>query len=356
MVFPASADELSTEFLTEVLQPRCPGIDVCDFSVLSNTQNGEGIASTADRVTLHLQYGGNIPQGMPDQLMLKTMLVSPRAPAAMYENEARFYRDIRPELDLETPQIYASDYEKGNVHFGVIMEDLTLRQARFPVATDHVSVEGIRGLLRTLAKLHGVFWQSSRFDGDLNWLSTPVKGGMSDIFQQAGFALVKDQVEKNPFKQELIAPLNITLEQMWERLVAFQHETLKQAQTLLHGDTHIANTYLLPDADGGLFDWQLMVKGNWAHDVSYVLATGLTTEQRREHETELLKYYLSLLAEQDLSDVPQWEQAWDLYRRSIMWGLFIGWLITPPSNYGETITTANITKLVSAVSDLNSFS
>jgi len=33
----------------------------------------------------------------------------------------------------------------------------------------------------------------------------------------------------------------------------------------------------------------------------------------------------------------------------------IGWLITPPENYGEKITTANIQRLVSAVLGLETF-
>ena len=66
-------------------------------------------------------------------------------------------------------------------------------------------------------------------------------------------------------------------------------------QTLLHGDPHIANTYLLPDQSGGFLDWQLMIKGRWAHDVTYLLITGLATEDRRTHERALLSYYLDEL-------------------------------------------------------------
>jgi hypothetical protein len=36
----------------------------------------------------------------------------------------------------------------------------------------------------------------------------------------------------------------------------------------------------------------------------------------------------------------------------VLWGLVIGWLITPPVNYGEEITRANLTRLVTAAQDL----
>ena len=50
--------------------------------------------------------------------------------------------------------------------------------------------------------------------------------------------------------------------------------------------------------------------------------------------------------------VPDEDAAWLLYRQSAMWGLVIGWLITPPQNYGEAITRANLERLVAAVQDL----
>lgn len=287
--------------------------------------------------------------------MLKTMLLTPHAPPEMYENEVRFYRDIRPFLAMETPQIYAADFDKDSGQFGLIMEDLSLRNVVFPNATTDISLEQIKGLLRTLADLHTQFWQSPRLLTDLAWIATPLAGGMSDIFQQYGYELVKDQVSKHPFKQDLIAPLNLSLDTMAGKLKAFQLEALQQPQTLLHGDTHIANTYLPPNGDGGLFDWQLLCRGNWAHDVSYVITTGLSIAMRRQHERELLAYYCELLRAKNVQTVPDTDTAWYLYRKSIMWGLFIGWLITPPANYGEEITSANIRKLVQATQDLESF-
>ena len=353
--FPHSIDGLSNEILTGTLQDLQPGIEVLDYEILQLEQCGAGAASTADQVFLKLRYGGVIQESMPRQVLLKTMLISPHAPAEMYENEVIFYRDIRPDLTLETPRVFASEFESSSGHFGVIMEDLNQRSVFFPNASHDISVEQIKSILHTLAILHGSFWQSERLTGDLQKIPTPVAGGMSDIFRQYGYDFVADQVNQHPFKQALIAPMDLSLEEMWKRLRVFQDETLLEPQTLLHGDTHIANTYLLPNDKGGLYDWQLMVRGNWAHDVSYLIATGLTAKLRRKHGKALLQYYLNLLQEQNLPNLPDFDKAWYLYRRSIMWGLFIGWLITPPANYGEAITTANISKLVAAVMDMDSF-
>jgi hypothetical protein len=47
--------------------------------------------------------------------------------------------------------------------------------------------------------------------------------------------------------------------------------------------------------DDGLSDWQLLCRGNQAHDVSYVISTGLSIAMRRQYERELLRYYCALM-------------------------------------------------------------
>ena len=126
-------------------------------------------------------------------------------------------------------------------------------------------------------------------------------------------------------------------------------------QTLLHGDPHLGNTYTLPGGRGGLLDWQLMMRGSWAHDVTYRLTTALDVETRRREERGLLAHYLEQLGRRGVDEVPALDDAWERYRRTVVWGLVIGWLITPPQNYGEAITAANIERLVTAAVDLGTF-
>jgi hypothetical protein len=350
--FPSSVHELSSELLTEVLAETRPGVVVENVSIIETAECGDGFASTADRVALGLDYAEGCDAGLPRRMLLKTMLARPHAPEAMYSNEVRFYRDVRPTLEIEAPAVYASLFDPETGQFGVIMEDLKQRGARFPNATTPVSVDEVRGLVETLADLHSAFWQSARFDEDLSWLATPCSGGMYPIFKGFGFELISDQLEKNAFKRELIAPLGHTFEQLWHKLWKLQAILDDEPCTLLHGDPHIANTYLLPDTRGGLLDWQLMVRGRYAHDLTYLLVTGLDTELRRMHERELIAHYLECLRSGGVSNAPDMNAAWALHRQTVLWGLVIGWLITPPVNYGEEITRANLERLVAAAEDL----
>ena len=75
-------------------------------------------------------------------------------------------------------------------------------------------------------------------------------------------------------------------------------------------------------------------------------------EERRNNERELLRFYLDELRRHGVDHPPEPNEAWLRYRQAAIWGLVIGWLITPTENYGEAITAANISRLVTAVADL----
>ena len=351
--FGRNEEDLTAEVLTEVLAVEHPGVRVDAVEIVSTKRCGEGIASTADRMVLDLTYADGSAGDLPGRLVLKTMLVSPHAPSEMFETEVRFYNELRPCLAVETPRCFAASFDPETGQFGLLLEDLTERGARFPNATEDVSPDQVGALFDQLASLHAEFWRSPRFATDLAWVATPKAGGMSDIFERHGLALISDQVRRHPFKQELIAPLGLDLDALWVALGAAERMLEGAPVTLLHGDAHIANTYLLPDGSAGLLDWQLQVRGCWAHDVVYLLSTALDPRVRRAEGPALLARYLDALTAHGVRDAPGRAEAWEWCRRAVLWGLVIGWLITPPENYGREITAANTARMVAAVHDFD---
>jgi hypothetical protein len=392
---------LDAATIQAVLQGLHPDVVVRGVEVLDRARCGDGVASTADRITLAVELEPGTDSELPSRMILKTLLLNPalrfglpavlslaavsraaeslplvgrgaqsalfvlvglyqrffpHAPDPMYVNEVRFYTEVRPELDLEAPRVFGGLFDERSRQFGILMEDVTLRGATFPNATRDVPVDSVRDWIANLARLHAGFWESPRLDSDLAWMPDRLSGGMFPVFDGIGRELIRYQVEHHQRKAELIRPLGRSVDQLWMDLWASQRELARGPLTLLHGDAHVGNTYLLPDGTGGFLDFQLSVRGNFANDLGYLLATALAPETRRAHERDLLDFYLDEIRRHGVDKPPSREETWQGYRLAMIWGLVIGWLITPPVNYGAAITEANISRMVTACEDLDAFS
>ena len=355
LTFPPSSEEFTPELFTAALAEFRPGVKVADLRVLEEAHCNTGSASTAARAVLELDYVAGHDEGLPRRVLLKTVLVRPGAPSSLYRNEVRFYRKLRPELGIETPQAYASVFDEASGTFGVVMEDVRLRSARFPNATESMSALEIENALAQLAGLHANFWESPRFSTDLAWLWTPRSGGFYDFLKAGGYAFIQQLIDRSEYKQSLIARIGRPFDELWQSLWKAQEILDSGPSTLLHGDTHLGNTYLLPKGRVGLLDWQLMNRGQWAHDVTYLLVTSLDTSFRRKHERDLIDHYLERLRAHGVVSAPDREAAWLLYRQAAIWGFLIGWMICPTENYGEEILRANLDRLTAALEDLDTF-
>ncbi len=393
---PTRAEHWGAAEIEAILRARRPAARVVRASIAEHAACGDGVASTADRVAFDLDYAAGAVTDLPERLLLKTLLLHPtarlglqgvnalgavvrglrrlpmaaerseslvfrmvafyqkyfpQAPDAMYENEVRFYRDFRDALDIEAPRTFGSVFDEDSGHFGVLMEDLRLRDARFPSALESLPLDVVRTGIENLARLHAHFWCSPRLERDLAWLPTSRSGEMHHVFQTIGLEIIRDQVRSNAFKAERIAPLGADVTELWELLWRAQDWLATRPQTLLHGDTHVGNTYIV-DGRAGLLDWQLMMRGTPMHDVTYYITTALSIDERRRHEDDLIAHYREALARSGVDDVPSVEALRDDHRVAAIWGLVIGWLITPPENYGPDITWRNLARVAAAVEDL----
>jgi len=399
-----AASRLTPAYISRAIQHLHPRCTVESVSISRIARCGDGKASTSDRVELLVRWTDKESQaaaGVPERMILKCSLLPsvlrlgaspriiaatghvcrqlarvgldrcvwrlmnlyhyyfPHAPDAMYYNETLFYRMIRPELSPEVaaPAVYGTLLDESRADYGILMQDVKLAGASFPTAVDELSLLQMTQLLRSYAALHASFWESSRFERDLRWVPTVHANGMAPMFDAIGFGLIRDHVAAHQFERDALAPLGRTVEQLWAGLKNANVLLGTPPVTLCHGDSHIANTYILPDGTVGLFDWQLMIRASWARDVSYILGTALPPALRKRHERALLGEYLKQLSQrlQANQEQPQEEEAWQLYCRAMAWGLVIGWLICPPVNYGQKIWMANVNRLVAACVDLRTF-
>jgi aminoglycoside phosphotransferase (APT) family kinase protein len=348
---PARLDELTPEFLTQVIGANHPGTVVEDFEVLNVSRYGNSMVSTSDRAVLELTYSKSKP-GLPARVVLKMRRGDDTALDALYETEVNFYRYLRPQLDIEAPRSLGSVYDAGTSQFYLLLEDLSLRAARFPNVTQSVTRDEVRAILETLARLHAKFWNSIRFQGDLSGYQSHVSGRLFRHFEKRHPHIVERELTIDAFKADLLRSLQTTPAELWALTRAVQKHQATLPQTIVHGDAHIGNTYLLPNGTGGLIDWQLTVRGSWIHDVGYLIVTALPIDEARAHEQSLLANYLGKLAEFGVAAPPSFADAWVEYRRAVVWGLQVGWLGTPKVNYGAEINRINHERMAAAYVDL----
>lgn len=231
------------------------------------------------------------------------------------------------ELPLEHPLAYTAIVDEPNLDYAIVFEDLLTRGADPRHAMRPFTPDEVANGLRGLARLHSRHWNRVASNPALAWVQpfTPTEGWREPLralvsvgIKRAGRA-VPDAI-RTLTGRELV-------DRIW---VDYVRGLTVGPQTLLHGDPHIGNTYLLPDGEVGFLDWQVVRSGNWSHDVGYFLQSSLTEDDRRRHEGDLLEGYRDAL-EVSVTERPSREEAWLRYRASAVHGLTL-WLVTLPSD------------------------
>lgn len=348
LAHPVAGEPIGPDYLNALLACGNSGARVMAARAVGSKAYGEEMVSTAGRAIVEVDYAAHTD--LPRRLVVKLARGVDEIMAPFYRNEVSFYARLRPELDIEAPLCLGADYDAQSRRLGIALEDLTLRGATFPTVLDDVSVEEVRALLATLARLHARFWNSERFGSDLSWVESHLAGGVAELMNGLAPAYIQHEIDTQRFKRELVGRLGTTGDALLAGVQGVQRHQARGPTTLLHGDTHIGNTYLVGD-QGGLLDWQLSVRGHPMHDVSYLVTTALSTADRRAHERDLLAFYLNRLAAEGVADVPSFDASLREFGRALVWGVYIGWLTTPVVNYGWEINVVNHLRLTAAYED-----
>ncbi|MFC3173686.1 phosphotransferase [Novosphingobium bradum] len=348
---PASVEELDLPTLNRLVRQMHPDATVTGFELVEARQRGE-MVSTAGRVKLRLDYGPDSPP-LPRDVLIKMCLDDDSAPTVLYETEVKVYQRILPHLAIEKPVCLAAAFDDATGRFALILEDLSVRDARFPnVLQPPLTPAEVGKLLDLQAVLHARYWNSPDLDAEKSWLSSLTEGRQFAFFEQAAPAWIPTYCREIPYRHDLITRVGRSAEHLWENVKAvhaWQERNLPM--TFAHGDTGAHNSYHLPDGRCGFLDWQLSVRGHWSHDVHYTVCTALSVADRRAHEKALVERYLGRLKALGVPDVPTLDDAMREFGRAIIWGFTIGWLMVPPTNYPPAIINANLERLYAAVLD-----
>ncbi len=347
---PRTIEGVDRDYLSRLLGVEVTGVKPVDVT-----------SGTTDRARLLLDSPGS---DVPGSVFVK--IAPTKTVTRIFTNlsnlgrsELGFYRDVSPGLDIEAPAVVALDCDPRTKRFTIVIEDLTTRDARFTDTVGGVTLPEAEAVVDTLAKLHGTFWDSPRLadpgPGGLAWVTTNSGDPQLPIVQKAlvaaGRKVAKDHLEYVPREGAKILA----------RYLAVADELDAGRHTLLHGDPHPGNVYFIDAAPssgaglrGGLFDWQVLRRGNGTRDLTYFLVLGLDTDQRRQHGEALLARYRDGLARAGgptLDPDRQWldvrKMAAYAYVSAVFAAAFAGL-------QAEPVTTSGLAKSSAALKDLDS--
>lgn len=349
---PFDPEAYDAALLNAIIAPWRRDVRIADVRVKDAKRYGDGMVSTAARAFLDVDYALGSPADLPRHLVLKLGRSPEFMIGPLYQNEVRFYNMLRHEVtDIEAPFTLGGAFDPETQAFALLLDDLTDQGARFPNVLSKTTLGEVRAILDVLARLHARYWQSPRFTGDLAFLETHTQGDLATFMHELVPHAIQQEIDSENFKRELVARLRTSGDELRRSVARLHQHQQTLPHTVLHGDTHIGNTYLLPDGRAGLLDWQLTVRGHHMHDVNYLITTALPIDVRRDNERDLLAYYLDRLQAYGVSGAPGFDETWDEYRRCLVWGVYIGWLTTNIANYGWEISVLNHLRLTTAFED-----
>src|SRR3546814_5697626 len=118
----------------------------------------------------------------------------------------------RPPRSTRTDTLfpYTTLFRSETQQFALLLGDLTLQGARFPNVLSPVSLDELRALLDTLARLHARYWQSPRFGSDLAFLETHVEGPLARFMHEQVPLAIQHEIDNENFKREMVQRLRTT--------------------------------------------------------------------------------------------------------------------------------------------------
>lgn len=230
-----------------------------------------------------------------------------------YLREVRFYQELAPTLDIQTPELLFTDIDLDTQAFVLMMQDLAPA-----VQGDQLGgcgVEKAQLAMLELAKLHGPRWNDSKLF-DYEWLG--VQSDESRVMVQGLWSAVFPGFLAR-YEGQMAAEHVRLLEALNERFARYLAPR-PGPKTVTHGDYRLDNMMFGGPYPLAVVDWQSPGIGLGTADAAYFMGTALEPGLRRESERELLGHYYQGLERYGVEDYP-FEACWLDYCRASFAGL-----------------------------------
>ena len=339
----AHPNQVTPEWITQALQSSGLTGVVTDLRWRSI-----GAGQVGDNARFELEVRGDLPTSLVGKFPAED--ATSRETGIQLQNYARevfFYQELAPTVDVQTPQIYAIEFDAQTHDFVLLMQDLApgvqISQMQ------ECSVDQAALALEQLARLHGPRWGDETLRQYPLLQSAAPEADAPALYQtlQTGF-IERYQAELSPGQRQIVQRFG----ELQQAFGSFPAE-----QTLIHIDYRLDNLIFDGPYPLTVLDWQSINLGCALSDVSYFMGTSLSSARRAQHEQFLLRHYLEVL--QSYSVALSWDDCWRGYRWHAGAGLamsVIASMIVGETQRGNEMFMTMAQRSMSMCEDLQSFS
>lgn len=342
-----TVEQIEAQWLTAAL--RDGGLDV---TVRGVTPEQVGTGQMGSCFRLRIDYGDGAG---PERLIVKLPAADPNSRAAGslgYRCETNFYREFAHHIKARVPQCFLSVSDEANNGFTLLLEDLAPAEAGDQIAG--CSIEEARAAAINVAGLHAPTWNSPSVR-ELGW-TIPDLTAMPEFTGDFLANATKQFLERYTVDETTASVL-----QRYSDAFVPWATGRRDPYSLVHGDYRLDN--LLFSAPGAAdpviaVDWQVVSTGVPLRDVTLLVATGLSTSDRRTGERGIVDAYHRRLVELGVTDYDS-ENCWEDYRYALFYAPFItvlGAFVAQPTERGDRMFTVMAQRSAAAITDLDAFS
>jgi aminoglycoside/choline kinase family phosphotransferase len=306
---PVGIDEVDPQWLTEVLQ--ADGTVSGPFAITEvrpeQIAMDTGFSSRLYRV--HLKGTGATPASVIVKLPAGSDARGAMEIMGGYKREVQFYQRVAGRAPMATPHVYAALLHEHSSEFVLVLEDL-----RDWDNADHLSGLSLERTQLCIAQLAGLHaWSTASEHADVLAAFPGLDGPVARDLLVPAFSLGWQVYLE---KTSAIIPSSMAdhasrfAEHAPKALAA-----LTERAMLLHGDIRADNLFF-DDNRLKVVDFQFAATGVGTADVGYLVSQGMPTEVRTGRDEELVRGYVSHLAEHGVEDY-SFDDAWRHYRFAV---------------------------------------
>lgn len=324
---PSSVEDLDASWLTSALRAD----DTIGPDALVTDVRAERIALdtgfSSELYRLHLQGDAGVPATLVAKLPTGAVVREAVDAVGLYAREIAFYRQVAGRAPLGTPRGHVAVLAQDSTDFVLVLEDLAGWEN-----ADHyagLSLERARVCIAQLAALHS--WSSdpvhaAELKETFPSLDSPIGQVLPPLFAEGW------QVYREHARSEIPPSIATHAERFAER-AGIAVQALTERSMLVHGDIRADNLFFR-DGQMAVVDFQFTTRASGLVDIGYLVSQGLTTEERRGHDEQLVREYLDLLAADGVTSYT-FDEAWRDYRFAVAFYLLLpivalrGWEMLP---------------------------